>query len=38
MRKYGGHPFISFRKLSEASGVNRQTIMKMVKLLENMDG
>jgi len=37
MRKYGGQPFVSFRKLSEASGVNRQTIMKMVRLLENME-
>jgi len=36
MRKYGSQPFISFRKLSKASGVNRQTIMKMVKLLEDM--
>jgi hypothetical protein len=36
MRKYGSHPFISFRKLSKASGVSRQTIMKMAALLDNM--
>jgi hypothetical protein len=36
MRKYGGQPFISFRVLAKASGVNRQTIMANVRQLENM--
>ena len=37
MRKYGGHPEISYRKLSEASGVSANTIMQYVRLLEAME-
>ena len=37
MRKYGGQPEISFRKLSEASGVSVNTIMSYVKLLEGLE-
>ena len=37
MRKYGGHPEISYRKLSEASGVSANTIMAYVKLLEGLE-
>ncbi len=37
LRKYGNHPEISYRKLSEASGVNANTIMKYVKILEGME-
>ena len=36
MRKYGNHPHISFRLLSEASGCSAGTIMKYVKLLETI--
>jgi len=36
-RKYGNQPEISYRKLAEASGVNRQTIMACVRLLERMN-
>ena len=36
-RKYGNHPEISFRKLSEASGVSANTIMRYVKLLEGLE-
>jgi len=36
-RRYGNQPFISFRKLAKASGVNRQTIMTYVRLLEKME-
>ena len=38
LRKYGNHPEISYRKLSEAAGVNANTIMKYVKILEGMEG
>ena len=37
MRKYGGHPEISYRKLSEASGVSANTIMQYVRILEEME-
>jgi predicted AAA+ superfamily ATPase len=37
MRKYGNQPEISYRKLSEASGVSANTIMQYVKLLEAME-
>jgi predicted AAA+ superfamily ATPase len=36
-RRYGNHPEISYRKLSEASGVSANTIMQYVKLLEAME-
>jgi len=36
MRKYGGQPEISYRKLSEASGVSVNTIMSCVRILEEM--
>jgi len=32
-RRYGNQPEISYRKLAKASGVSKQTIMRMVKLL-----
>jgi len=37
MRKYGNQPFISFRKLSKASGISVTTIMKLVKMLEKLE-
>tara|TARA_R100001244_G_scaffold118371_1_gene88104 strand:- start:434 stop:580 length:147 start_codon:yes stop_codon:yes gene_type:complete len=37
MRKYGNHPEISYRKLAIASGVNANTIMQYVRLLEAME-
>ena len=37
MRKYGGHPEISYRKLSEASGVSADTIMRYVRILQEME-
>tara|TARA_Y100000310_G_C20673707_1_gene811675 strand:- start:1005 stop:1148 length:144 start_codon:yes stop_codon:yes gene_type:complete len=36
-RRYGSHPEISYRKLSEASGVNADTIMRYVRILEGME-
>jgi len=33
-RRYGSQPEISYRKLAKASGVSRQTIMRLVRLLE----
>tara|TARA_B100000809_G_C14682420_1_gene367399 strand:+ start:409 stop:534 length:126 start_codon:yes stop_codon:yes gene_type:complete len=36
MRKYGNHPYISFRVLSEASGCSAGMIMRYVRLLENI--
>jgi len=36
-RRYGNHPEISYRKLSEASGVNAGTIMRYVKILQEME-
>jgi DNA-binding IclR family transcriptional regulator len=37
LRRYGNHPEISYRKLSEASGVNPDTIMRYVKILQEME-
>ena len=37
MRRYGNHPEISYRKLSEASGVSANTIMQYVRILEEME-
>ena len=37
MRKYGNQPEISYRKLSKASGVGVNTIMKYVRVLEKID-
>ena len=36
-RRYGSHPEISYRKLSEDSGVNADTIMRYVRILEGME-
>ena len=36
-RKYGNHPIISYRKLSEASGVSADTIMRYVRILEAIE-
>ena len=36
MRKYGSQPEISYRKLSEVSGVNVNTIMSCVRILEKI--
>jgi len=36
MRKYGNHPHISFRLLSEASGCSAGMIMRYVKILEDV--
>ena len=37
LRRYGNHPEISYRKLSEASGVSADTIMRYVRILQEME-
>jgi len=36
-RRYGNHPEISYRKLSEASGASAGMIMRYVKVLQEME-
>ena len=37
MRRYGNQPEITYKKLSKASGVSVNTIMKCVRVLEKID-
>jgi len=36
-RRFGGHPYMSYRKMAKASGVSQYTIMRYVRLLEAME-
>ena len=35
-RRYGNQPIITYKKLAEASGVSANTIMRYVKILEEI--